>query len=210
MHLGGQPVVSQLVHFETLLKSRRFDVNFHGFLSIDAAYWRSQARKALMDSLGVKHVERRARNVLLFVGDGMGPNTVTAARIYQGGESSRLVFDDFPHVGLLKTYAVDRQVPDSACTATALFSGVKGNYETVGVDANVKFRDCAASLRESYRVSSILAWAQRAGKATGFITTTRVTHATPSALYAHSADRRWECDTALPVNARGACPHNLI
>lgn len=37
---------------------------------------------------------------------------------------------------------------------------------------------------------------------TGFVTTTRVTHATPAALYAHSADRRWECESKMPSTAR--------
>lgn len=43
-----------------------------------------------------------AKNVILFIGDGMDPNTVTATRIYKGGESHRLVYEKFPHMGLLK------------------------------------------------------------------------------------------------------------
>lgn len=50
---------------------------------------------------------------------------------------------------------------------------------------------------ESNHVDSIIDWAQEANMATGFVTTTRVTHATPSALYAHAADRRWECENNI-------------
>ena len=43
-------------------------------------------------------------------------------------------------------------------------------------------------------VTTVLKWAQDAGKSTGIVTTARVTHATPGALYAHTAERDWECD----------------
>ena len=61
-----------------------------------------------------------AKNIILFLGDGMGPSTVTAARIYAGqqqglsGEEYALSFEHFPWVGLVKTYNTDAQVPDSA------------------------------------------------------------------------------------------------
>lgn len=133
----------------------------------------------------------------------MSPDTITASRIYRGGETSRLAWEHFPHIGLLKTYTTDEQVPDSACTATALFGGVKTNYEVVGLDANVQLGDCEASLNGSYHVDSFIAWAQAAGKATGFVTNTRVTHATPAPLYAHCANRKWECEATMPKNATG-------
>lgn len=164
----------------------------------DASHWRSVARAELDAVLQRRPVEGVAKNVVLFVGDGMGPSTVTAARIYGGGEASQLHFESLPWTGLLKTYAVDKKVPDSSCTATALFTGVKTNYEVAGLDANVKLADCAASLKEDNQLSSLLQWAQQAGKATGFVTTTRVTHATPSALYSRCPDRRWECEAKMP------------
>lgn len=68
-----------------------------------------------------------------------------------------------------QTYNVDRQIPDSASTATALFGGVKTNFEVVGVDANVQLGNCRASLNANYHVDSFLAWAQAADKATGQI-----------------------------------------
>ncbi|MEY2908219.1 MAG: hypothetical protein RLZZ602_742, partial [Pseudomonadota bacterium] len=72
-----------------------------------------------------------AKNVILFVGDGMSIATVTAARIYEGqslglsGEEHNLAFDDFPFAGLSRTYNTDAQTPDSAGTMTAMVTGVK-------------------------------------------------------------------------------------
>ncbi|KAL6259881.1 hypothetical protein P5V15_009791 [Pogonomyrmex californicus] len=170
----------------------------------DSRYWHRLANKELEESLSYHWNLKKAKNVILFVGDGMSPDTITASRIYHGGEASRLAWEHFPHIGILKTYNTNKQVPDSASTATALFGGVKTNYEVVGVDVNVQLGDCKASLNMSYHVDSFVAWAQAAGKATGFVTTSRVTHATPAPLYAHCANRRWECEFKMPKNA-SAC-----
>lgn len=97
---------------------------------------------------------------------------------------------------------MDRQVPDSACTATAYLCGVKNNRATIGVTAAVEHGDCEASLEETNRVTSIGRWAQLAGKRTGVVTTTRVTHASPAGVYAHVANRDWEDDTE---QANDAC-----
>lgn len=168
----------------------------------DSRHWHDLAEKELQDSLSYRWNTKKAKNVIVFVGDGMSPDTITASRIYNGGETSYLAWEKFPHVGLLKTYNTNKQVPDSASTATAIFGGVKTNYEVVGVDANVRLGDCEASLKKKYHVNSIISLAQAAGKATGFVTTTRVTHATPAPLYAHCANRRWECEAKMPENAK--------
>lgn len=88
-------------------------------------------------------------------------------------------------------------VPDSACTSTAYTCGVKANLGTLGVDENVEFNNCFTGLNAQYHVESIAKWAQDAGKSTGFITTTTVSHASPSGLYAHTANRMWEDDTKV-------------
>ncbi|XP_034192120.2 alkaline phosphatase [Osmia lignaria lignaria] len=168
----------------------------------DTKHWRQLSTGELEEALSYKWNTNRARNVILFVGDGMSPDTITASRIYRDGETSRLAWENFPNIGILKTYNVNKQVPDSASTATALFSGVKTNYEVVGLDGNVPLGDCNTSLNTDYHVDSIVSWAQAAGKDTGFVTTTRVTHATPAPLYAHSADRRWECESKIPKSAK--------
>ncbi|XP_052895261.1 membrane-bound alkaline phosphatase-like [Anopheles moucheti] len=165
-----------------------------------AQYWNIGAQLKLKE-----HVMRQpnlniAKNVILFLGDGMSIPTLAASRMYLGqqqghtGEESQLSFEEFPDVGLVKTYCVDKQVADSACTATAYLCGVKANYATIGVTAAVNYGNCAASNDPRNHVQSIMAWAQAAGKATGIVTTTRVTHASPAGTYAHTASRDWECD----------------
>lgn len=171
----------------------------------NAAFWEKLAAQDLEDALKKQPNNGVAKNVIIFVGDGMGIPTITAARIYRGqtknktGEENFLSFEKFPHTGLIKTYNVDRQVPDSAATATAIFSGVKAKYETLGVSPNSITKDCNST--KGNELTTILDWAQEAGKDTGIVTTTRLTHATPAALYSKSAHRNWESDSKKPENA---------
>ena len=155
-------------------------------------------------------VRGRARGVVLVVGDGMGISTLTAARILAGqqagatGEEGALSWETFPESALVKTYGADAQVNDSAATATALMTGVKVNIGTIGVPAAVTRGDCA-SQRAATPLRSLAAWAHASGRATGVVTTTRVTHATPASTYAHAAHRSWEADVDRPAGAE-ACP----
>ncbi|XP_066581902.1 alkaline phosphatase-like [Prorops nasuta] len=150
-----------------------------------------------------------ARNIVLFVGDGMGMTTLTAARILSGqrhgktGEEAQLAWDEFPAVALARTYNMDAQVGESSACATALLCGVKANYETVGLDSSARFENCNSSLNA--HVPSLITWAQKQGKMTGLVTTTRVTHATPAALYAHTPSRYWEDDGKVPPGMRQKC-----
>lgn len=155
----------------------------------------------------------RARNVILFIGDGMGVATVSAARIFAGqqqgrpGEEHRLAFEDFDHTALVKTYNTDQQTPDSAGTATAMLSGVKTRAGVIGVDSDAPRAVCAPS--HGTEVPSLIGLAQRAGMATGIVTTTRITHATPAAAYAHTPERGWESDAQLPPAARAQGCHDI-
>ncbi|NXJ18485.1 PPBT protein, partial [Dicrurus megarhynchus] len=177
----------------------------------DPEYWRRQAQETLRNALRLQHLNQNvAKNLILFLGDGMGVSTVTAARILKGqlqhgqGEESLLEMDKFPFVALAKTYNTNAQVPDSAGTATAYLCGVKANEGTLGVSAGVTRDRCNTT--KGQEVTSILRWAKDAGKAVGIVTTTRVTHATPSAAYAHSANRDWYSDGEMPPDAlEGGC-----
>ncbi|XP_042222069.1 alkaline phosphatase-like [Homarus americanus] len=166
-------------------------------------HWWDLAQNELAAALNVRDNWNVAKNVIMFLGDGMGITANTAARIFKGqkmgmnGEEGYLTWERFPNAALLKTYNVDKQVPDSAATATAYLCGIKTNYYTLGVDPMVTLGDCAAGRNPLYHTPSILQWAQEAGKDTGIVTTTRITHATPGATYAHSAHRDWECDGNL-------------
>lgn len=152
----------------------------------------------------------RARNLILFVGDGMGMTTVAAARILEGqrhgapGEEHRLAFEDFPHTAFSRTYNTDRQTPDSAGTMTAMATGVKTRMGVLSVGPSVRRGDCAAA--SSDELASLLEMAKLAGLSTGIVTTTRVTHATPAATYARTPERNWEDDTALaPAAVADGC-----
>uniref|UniRef100_A0ABM5EK38 Alkaline phosphatase n=2 Tax=Pogona vitticeps TaxID=103695 RepID=A0ABM5EK38_9SAUR len=169
-------------------------------------YWRHQAQETLRKALSLQALNTNvAKNIILFLGDGMGVSTVTAARILKGqlenqsGEDALLEMDRFPYVALSKTYNTNAQVPDSAGTATAYLCGVKANEGTVGVSAAVTRSQCNTTAGNE--VTSILKWAKAAGKSVGIVTTTRVNHATPSATYAHSADRDWYSDNEMPLEA---------
>ncbi|XP_021965791.2 alkaline phosphatase [Folsomia candida] len=171
--------------------------------SEDSTFWYNHAQNSLR-SQKVNMIERVAKNVIFFLGDGMSFATITAARIFKGqlegspfGEEAELNFEHFPHIGLSKSFCVDSQVADSACSSTAYMGGTKGNIATVGVKSPVTFRDCRSQMNRTNQATSFIAWAQAAGKATGIITTTRVTHASPAGAYAHSADRDWENDKIM-------------
>ncbi|XP_072894842.1 alkaline phosphatase-like [Hemitrygon akajei] len=173
------------------------------------SYWNKKAKQSLEAALELKPLTHHAKNVILFLGDGMGIPTVTAARILKGqlqgksGEDTVLTMESFPHLGLSKTYNVDHQVPDSAGTATAYLCGVKANYGTIGLSAAAQRGKCKTTLGNE--VKSVLKRAKEAGKSVGIVTTTRVQHASPAATYAHVADRDWYSDAALPSDAVGVC-----
>ncbi len=149
--------------------------------------------------------ESTARNVILFIGDGMGVTTVTAARIFDGqsrgmsGEENVLPFETFPNVALVKTYASNQMVADSAGTASAMTTGVKTRAGVIGLGPEAYRRSCEGQL--AYPLTTLGELAEQHGKATGIVTTARITHATPAAVYAHSAERYWEGNVYLPGDA---------
>ncbi|XP_034117988.2 membrane-bound alkaline phosphatase [Drosophila albomicans] len=164
------------------------------------AYWREQATEYVKEKLATPLKEGKAKNVIMFLGDGMGITTTSAARNLLGGEEMVLSFEQFAHTGLSKTYSVDKIVPDSACTATAYLCGVKGQEGTIGVNGAVPRTDCTVMLDEATHVDSIAKWAMDAGKWAGLVTTTRVTHASPAGVYAHIAERDWENDAEVAAD----------
>jgi alkaline phosphatase len=162
-----------------------------------------QQQRSITNS--IQNEEGAAKNIILFIGDGMNLTTVTASRILEGqqqgmlGEENNLSFDGFPFSGLAKTYAVDSQVADSANTMTAIISGVKTDIGILGLDETVTRSDCSS--QKANEVISALDLAEIAGLSTGIVTTTRVTHATPAATYAKSPDRDWEDPSEMPQQA---------
>lgn len=149
-----------------------------------------------------------AKNVILFIGDGMGISTITAARIYAGqskgldGESYQLAMEKLSYSAFSKTYTHDSQVADSAPTAVAMTTGVKSYNGTLGVTQGANIRDCATA--KTNGTTSLWEIAEDAGMATGVISTARITHATPAATYAETTERDWESDKDVSAAGKAA------
>jgi alkaline phosphatase len=150
----------------------------------------------------------KAKNIILFVGDGMSLPTVAASRIYEAqlkgnsGEENLLSFETMPYTGLSKTYNTDSQTPDSAGTMTAMITGVKTRMGMLSVDQTSKRGSCAQS--KTAGLITALELAEIAGLSTGIVTTTGITHATPGATYAHVPERNWENDSELSADDKAA------
>ena len=171
--------------------------------------WYTNSQTAISQKLQQK-IGTRAKNVILFVGDGMGISTLTASRILEGqlaggsGEEHNLSFETFPYTALVKTYNVDAQTPDSAGTMTAMMSGIKTDVGVIGVDEDIQRGDC--STVAGNELVTALELAEIRGLSTGVLSTARITHATPAATYAKSADRNWEDISDMPEAAiTGGC-----
>jgi len=140
----------------------------------------------------------RAKNVILFIGDGMGISTITAARIFDGqsqgktGEEHELAFETFENVALVKTYNTNAQVPDSAGTATAMLSGYKTNIAAVNVPPALLEARSADVCNPDALPPTLTKRAHDANKSVGIISTARITHATPAAMYGHTPLRDLE------------------
>nr|XP_021194990.2 membrane-bound alkaline phosphatase [Helicoverpa armigera] len=181
-------------------------------MELEPEYWMSEAQAAINARLERVESVKKARNVIMFLGDGMSVPTLAAARTLLGqrqgktGEETQLAFEKFPTVGLAKTYCVDAQVADSACSATAYLSGVKANYGTIGVSAHVPRAHCSRAADPQHQLTSIAAWALADGRDAGIVTTTRVTHASPAGAFAHTAERDWESDADVAADCACAAP----
>ena len=170
-----------------------------------AAWW---FRAGAAAAAGNGAMQGRAKNVIVFLGDGMSLTTVAAARILQGqqrgepGEENALAFEQLPYTALSKTYNTDTQTPDSAGTMSAIATGVKTRAGVISIGQSAALGDCAGALAAPMLTLWELAGA--AGLSTGVVSTARVTHATPGATFSHSANRDWENDSALPDTAQAA------
>ncbi|AGH82628.1 alkaline phosphatase [Ralstonia pseudosolanacearum] len=156
------------------------------------------------------------RNVVFFLGDGMGLATMTAARIYKVGEDGELTMDTLPETGFVRTFSNNAQVTDSAPSMSAYMTGVKMNNEVISMSPDTAAFDaggkdyvsgadstCPAS-GNGKPVTTLLELMKAAGYGTGVVTTTRVTHATPAATYSHLCHRDGENQIAAqgtPGNA---------
>jgi len=150
--------------------------------------------------------QTQAKNAVIFIGDGIGITTVTAARIFEGqqlgvdAEAHSLSFESFPNVAFVKTYTTDGQIPDSAGTMSAIMTGRKTRSGVISVGPEYLRGNCDSVSKDSS--PTMVEIVEDAGLVTGLISTSRITDATPAATYAHSPDRKWENDTSIPEEAR--------
>jgi alkaline phosphatase len=116
----------------------------------------------------------KTRNIILFIGDGMG-----VAQLYAGMTVSTSTFflEKFPYSGFCKTYSADNYITDSAAGGTAIACGTKTNNGMIGVKP------------DNTSVRSIMEIAHVNGLATGVVSTSAVTHATPASFVAHNSGR---------------------
>lgn len=138
----------------------------------------------------------KARNVIFFIGDGMGISTVTATRIYSVGLDGQLVIDQMPFTALSRTYSADSITPDSAPTMSAMMSGVNTNAGVIGFGEDTENSDFNND-GDGAKTVTLLELAEQAGMTTGVVSTARITHATPAACYAHINNRDNENAIAL-------------
>lgn len=141
-----------------------------------------------------------AKNVILFIGDGMGPTVLTATRLFKVGEEGDLEMMKLPRSARIKTFSNDAQTTDSAPSMAAYTTGVKMNNEVIAMSSDTRavapakdangnkgINNCSSD--NGTPVPSILELAKAAGKSVGAVTTTELTHATPAATYAHICHR---------------------
>ncbi|EIT85690.1 alkaline phosphatase [Fictibacillus macauensis ZFHKF-1] len=123
------------------------------------------------------------RNIIFMVGDGMGPSTTTALRYWRDNHHTRTMekttFDRY-FIGKQMTYSNDSKenITDSAAAATAMATGYKTYNAAISVDRNKK------------EVKTVLEAAKSAGKSTGLVSTSELSHATPGSYGAHDPDRK--------------------
>ncbi|MFM9269824.1 alkaline phosphatase [Halomonas elongata] len=150
----------------------------------------------LLASVAVPASAAEVKNVILMIGDGMGPQQVglleTYANqapdsIYDGESTAFYQLAKEGVVGFSLTHPEDAVVVDSACSATQLASGIYSGSEVIGIDA------------EGNPVETVLELAQARGKATGLVSDTRLTHATPAAFAAHQPHRSLENEIAVDM-----------
>ncbi len=126
-------------------------------------------------------IANQPKNIIFFIGDGMGPEQVKAANYYNGGSLS---FESFTHTGFLTTYSADSSVTDSAAAGTALATGYKVDNGVISIarPANVDYA-------YNSELPTMLEYFQDRDKSVGLVTSTYITHATPAAFGAHESSR---------------------
>ncbi|SHJ85069.1 alkaline phosphatase [Paramaledivibacter caminithermalis] len=143
----------------------------------------------LFKSIEAEAAENAPKYVFYFIGDGLGAAQRQIAEYYKqevtGDKNAKLLMNTLPVAGINTTYSADTLVTDSAAAGTALATGHKTNNGMI------------SQKPDGTSVKSLIELAEEKGMATGIVTTTRLTHATPAVFAAHNASRNNENDIAV-------------
>jgi len=134
------------------------------------------------------HAHSRVKNIILMIGDGMGAEHRHLARLIHRGESAQLAMDRLSVTGEVRTSGLNGVITDSAAAATAMASGYKTRKGVIGLDPDLNY------------LENIMEDARAVGKATGLVTTTQITHATPAAFVAHTDSRKNKLEIARQIS----------
>lgn len=126
---------------------------------------------ALPESVKFK---KRPKNIILLIGDGMGVAQIYSALTANKGQ---LNLNYMKHIGFMQTQSADDYITDSAAAGTAIATGVRVNNGAIAIDQDGKV------------LKSILYISEDNNKATGLVSTSAITHATPASFVANQPDR---------------------
>jgi alkaline phosphatase len=182
-------------HLPTLDRHAKGKVDEYG----GAARLRGDQSQLIKDSISTGKV----RNVILFIGDGMGDSEITVARNYlEGAGGAFKGIDALPLTGQMTHYSVNKDTgkpdytPDSASTGTAWATGVKTYDNAVSVD------------RKGKAYPTLLELAKKSGFATGDVTTSEIQDATPAVQVSHISQRSCYGPTATTTTCPEAAKEN--
>ncbi|KAL5604198.1 hypothetical protein BROUX41_002179 [Berkeleyomyces rouxiae] len=168
---------------------RRISINEPGTYEVTLNYYNGETTVANWVVRPIS-TQRKAKNVVMFIGDGMTTNMITAARLLghksiNGKYQSRMAMDSFPVLGHQMTHSVDSYLTDSANSAASLYSGHKGTVDSLGI-----YSDSSADSFDDPKVETIVELVTRLlGMRWGAVSTAHLPDATPTALTGHSRAR---------------------
>lgn len=162
-----------------------------------SSQWFTDGQATIAAMLARQPNTAKAKNIILMVADGNGVGTNYAVRLYDGqqkgmmGEENVLPYEvtDY-YSALVKTYNINAQTPDSAPTAGAMNTGVKQRFNLINLSEEAIHDDCSTVAGNELTILSEMVTDM--GKSVGVVSTARITHATPAAVYSKTANRNWE------------------
>ncbi|WP_306133217.1 alkaline phosphatase [Roseivivax marinus] len=159
--------------------------------------WFTAGQTTIQEILDRQPNTNTARNVIVLVADGNGVGTNYATRLFVGQQEGGLGEDhvlpyETPewYSALVKTYNINAQTPDSAPTAGAMNTGVKQRFNLINLGEDAVTGDCRTE--DANKLTTFAEIVSGMDKSVGIVSTARLTHATPAAVYAKTAYRNWE------------------